>query len=151
MRRLALALVMLALAPVAAVAAVLTVPLDQAVRLTLRGAASDVIVGNPEVAAVQIADSRHVVITGKKTGVTNLIITDAHGRPIVNRQIAVTTAQSGEVYVTSGKEIKTWSCTAQCVAEPAPLTPYEAAQVAYMQAVTSTTVARAAANPTGTP
>jgi len=151
MRRLALALVLLVLAPVAAAAAVLAVPLDQAVRLSLRTPAAEVVVGNPEIANVQVSDSHHVIVTGKKSGVTNLIITDARGRPIVNRQVFVTTTQAGQVYVTSGADTVAWGCASMCVAGAKPMSPVDAAQVQFLQALTASANSRTSSAPAPSP
>jgi hypothetical protein len=114
MRRSALAL-LLALVPGIASAAGLAVSLDQSVRLTLGTPAQDVIVGNPDIADVSVADPRHLVITGKKFGVTNLIVTNAAGRTIFNRQLVVSTPDAGRVSVYEGPAPISYACSPRCV------------------------------------
>src|SRR6185312_11597766 len=86
MRKLALSL---ALAPAAALAGSLEVPLDQSAFVALPGPAHNVIIGNPAIADVSVPDQRHLIVTGKGAGVTNLVVTDAAGRPIFDRTIVV--------------------------------------------------------------
>ena len=69
MRSLALASI-LALAPVAVMAASLGVPLNQSVLVSLPAPAHNVFLGNPTVADVAMSDQRHVVVTGKTGGVS---------------------------------------------------------------------------------
>jgi hypothetical protein len=113
MRKLALILI-LALSPALASAATLRVALDQAVRLSLKAPAADVIVGNPAIADVTVTDGHHLVVIGKTPGVTNLIVTTASGRAIFNEQILVSTAPMGHVTVISGTEDQEWACGGGC-------------------------------------
>ena len=123
MRRLALVL-LFALAPMAARAASLAVSLDQAVRLTLRSPAQDVIVGNPAIADVTVADQRHLVIVGKSYGVTNLVVVDAAGRTIFNRQLIVGAASEGRVSVYRGPVATSYACSPTCeVSAASPSAP----------------------------
>ncbi|HUZ13286.1 MAG TPA: pilus assembly protein N-terminal domain-containing protein [Caulobacteraceae bacterium] len=104
----------IALAPAAAFAASLGVPLDQSIRLALPAPAADVIVGNPAIAEVQIADQRHVVVTGKAGGVTNLIITDVAGRTIFNRQLVVSGSSADHVSLINGAQVVSYACAPGC-------------------------------------
>ena len=113
MRNLAFAL-LLTLAPAAAAASDLAVPLDEAVRITLPVPASDVIVGNPTIADVSVADRRHLVITGKANGVTNLLVADATGRTILNREIVVSASNANRVSVFSGPLMQNYACAPSC-------------------------------------
>ena len=113
MRQLALSLA-LALAPAAALAATLAVPLDQSALVTLSAPAHNVVIGNPAIADVAVADQRHIIITGKGQGVTNLVVTDAGGRAIFDREIVVG-AQSGDrVALISGAAITSYTCAPVC-------------------------------------
>jgi hypothetical protein len=114
MRRTLIALT-LALSPVAALAASLGVPLDQSLRLTLTSAAHDVIVGNPGIADVTIADDHHLIVTGKQDGMTNLIVTDQRGRTIFDRQIVVHGGGAGDaVTLIAGATATTYACAPTC-------------------------------------
>jgi hypothetical protein len=113
MRQLALSLA-LALAPAAALAATLAVPLDQSALVTLAAPAHNVVVGNPAIADVAVADQRHIIITGKGQGVTNLVVTDAGGRPIFDREIVVGAQAGGRVALISGPQITSYTCAPVC-------------------------------------
>jgi hypothetical protein len=115
MRNLALALAsILALAPVAVMAASLGVPLNQSILVSLPAPAHNVFLGNPTVADVAISDQRHVVVTGKTGGVTNLIVTDDHGRTIFDRQIVVTVSSGDRVELVNGTSILNYACAPSC-------------------------------------
>jgi hypothetical protein len=114
MRRSVIAFI-LALVPAIASAGGLAVSLDQSVRLTLRTPAQDVIVGNPDIADVSVADPRHLVITGKKFGVTNLIVTNTAGRTIFNSQVVVSTPDRGRVSLYTGADMVSFACSPRCV------------------------------------
>ena len=113
MRSLILALTLTAL-PAAALAASLGVPLDQAVIITLSAPAHDVVVGNPAIADVTISDQRHLVVTGKTGGVTNLMVDDAAGRTIFDRQIVVGSSSGDRVEVIHGAQVVSYACAPIC-------------------------------------
>ena len=113
MRQLSLALI-LALAPVASLAASLGVPLDQSVRITLPVPIRVVIVGNPTIADVAVADNRHLVVTGKTGGVTNLIVTNAAGQTIFDRQLVVSGSSGDRVVLINGPEVVSYACAPGC-------------------------------------
>ena len=125
MRHAALALA-LALAPAAAFAASIGVPLDQSIRVGLSAPARDVIVGNPSIADVSISDQRHVVVTGKTAGVTNLIVTDEAGRTILNSELVVTRSAGYQVSLINGPTVVGYACAPTCgvvASEQAPGAP----------------------------
>src|SRR5579872_1562808 len=113
MRSLALASI-LALAPVAVMAASLGVPLNQSVLVSLPAPAHNVFLGNPTVADVSMSDQRHVVVTGKLGGVTNLIVTDDRGRTIFNRQIVVGSSAGDRVSLINGGNVISYACAPTC-------------------------------------
>lgn len=113
MRQLILSLA-LALAPAAALAASMGVPLDESTLITLPAPARDVIVGNPAIADVSVSDQRHIIVTGKGPGVTNLVITGSNGRPIFNRQIVVSGASADRVALINGSTITRYACAPVC-------------------------------------
>jgi len=98
----------------AALAASMGVPLDQAVIVTLSAPAHDVVVGNPAIADVTVSDQRHLVVTGKSGGVTNLVVNDAAGRTIFNRQIVVGSSSGDRVEMIQGPQITSYACAPTC-------------------------------------
>jgi len=113
MRKLALASI-LALAPAAVMAASLGVPLNQSVMVNLPAPAHNVFLGNPTVADVAMSDQRHVVVTGKAGGVTNLIVTDLRGRKIFDRQIVVGATAGDRVELINGGNVISYACAPTC-------------------------------------
>ena len=113
MRRLLLA-PLLALAPVAVLAADLGVPLNHSVMVVLSGPAHNVFLGSPDIADVAMSDQRHIVVTGKKAGVTNLMVTDLRGRTIFSREIAVTVHGGDQVALINGPNVVTYACAPIC-------------------------------------
>src|SRR5437773_11666099 len=99
MRLLPIAVLLAALTPAAALAESLAVNIDQAARVTLSRPAHDVMVGNPEIADVTILDARHLMITGKVYGVTNLMVADTTGRTIFSRQLVVSAPDANRVSI----------------------------------------------------
>lgn len=127
---------LLALVPAIASAGRLAVSLDQSIRLSLSTPAQDVIVGNPDIADVSIADSRHLVITGKKYGVTNLIVTSTTGRTIFNSQLIVSAPDVGRVSVYEGPVPVNYACSPRCTLDSADLAGVIAPLAAASRAAT---------------
>lgn len=117
-------LVAILMAGTAAEAAV-RVPLNQATRVSLRGQAADVIVGNPAIADVNVLDGRTVYLVGKQSGVTNLVVLDGAGRTIFSDTVVVGSVGGGgssdTVTIARGRSIQDVSCSPVCVSvAPAP-------------------------------
>lgn len=92
----------------------MSVGVDRAARIALGGTARDVVVGNPGIADVTVLDSRNLVILGKAPGVTNLIVVDARGRTLVDREIVVTTDGDSRVSYFRGATVQTYACSPRC-------------------------------------
>ena len=120
MRRLAILMTIAALAPSAALAQSIAVNIDQAQRVTTSHAVKDVIVGNPMVADAIILDQHHLLVTGRSYGVTNLMVTDAAGRTVLNRQLVVTAPDYNRVSVYRGPDVYNYACNAKCERTPMP-------------------------------
>ncbi|HVM99194.1 MAG TPA: pilus assembly protein N-terminal domain-containing protein [Caulobacteraceae bacterium] len=113
MRRLLLASTF-ALAPVAVMAATLSVPVDHSIMVTLPAPAHNVFLGSPDVADVAMSDTRHVVVTGKKGGVTNLIVTDTRGHTIFDREVVVGINGGDHVALIAGGTLQSYACAPMC-------------------------------------
>jgi Flp pilus assembly secretin CpaC len=122
MRPLLLAFAVIACTPNWASAADVAVSIDQAARITLAHPARDIIVGNPGIADVTLLDARHLIVTGKSYGVTNLLVTDQAGRTILNRQLVVAGPTYGQVSLHRGVDVADYACSPRCErsATPAP-------------------------------
>ncbi|OJU51551.1 MAG: pilus assembly protein CpaC [Brevundimonas sp. 67-6] len=92
----------------------LDVKLDQATQVRLRAPAGSVIVANPRIADVTVTDARTLFITGKSYGLTEIIAVDAMGRPLFQRQVAVSPGETGSVRVWRGGEAIEVACGARC-------------------------------------
>ena len=112
-RSLRLAALFLMAAPVAAQAAV-TVPLDQTRRLAFSGSAANVVVGNPQIADVNVIDARNLMVVGKRFGVTNLVVLDAAGRTLFDSEIVVSAGEGAMVSISRGVQTSDYACTPSC-------------------------------------
>lgn len=90
------------------------VVMNQAKIVKLARPADTIVVGNPAIADAAVQDASTVVLTGKGFGVTNLVILDAEGSPIVDEQIYVTRQDDRSVRIYRRAEVQTLSCTPLC-------------------------------------
>lgn len=109
-----LAALLVLTAPAVAQERPLDVKLDQATQVRLRAPAGSVIVANPRIADVTVTDARTLFITGKSYGLTEIIAVDALGRPLFQRQVAVSPGETGSVRVWRGGEAVEIACGARC-------------------------------------
>jgi Flp pilus assembly secretin CpaC len=105
------AAVLLAAQP--ALAETLTVRMDQNLAVRLSAPARNVVIGNPAIADVNMLDARHLVVLGKAYGVTNLLVMDAAGRTILDRQVVVSSSDSAMSYYRGG-EARAYACAERC-------------------------------------
>jgi len=116
-RRAALAvaaLAVLAIQPFPAHAEGINVVMNQAKIIKLARAADTVVIGNPEIADAAVQDSTTIVLTGRGFGVTNLVVLDVDGRPVVDEQIVVSRQAANSVRVYRRADVQTLSCTPFC-------------------------------------
>lgn len=93
----------------------LSVEIDQAARVQLRGPAGSVIVGNPLIADVTVVDSNTLYITGKGYGVTEIVAVDSIGRTVFQSEVIVTAGSgAGRVRVWRGGQATEMACAASC-------------------------------------
>ena len=83
---LAMAGALLAASPALAGAGI-DVIMNQAKIVKIARPADTIVVGNPEIADASVQDATTIVLTGKGFGVTNLVILDSEGSPIVDEQV----------------------------------------------------------------
>ena len=113
MRRLIVPLIAAFLAT-SALAAPFTVPLDQSRKLSFPGFAASVVVGNPDIADVNVVNEQTILVVGKRQGVTNVVIMDRAGRTLFNREILVATADASAVTINRAGVPVTYACGAGC-------------------------------------
>ncbi|MGQ2907490.1 MAG: pilus assembly protein N-terminal domain-containing protein [Aliihoeflea sp.] len=108
----------------------ISVLVNQAKIVKLARNADTIIVGNPEIADASVQDASTLVLTGKGFGVTNLVVLDAEGRPIVDEQVTVSRQSVNSVRIYRRAAVQTLSCTPVC----------EAAYVTDAEAMSDTTI-----------
>lgn len=122
MRHFILALAAFGAVAAAAQAESVSVAADQVQRITLRGSAADVVIGNPEVADVAMIDSRTLVVTGKAPGTTSLVVFDNARRVLFDGPVSVS-VRAGHVAMVrgteGGAEEKLFTCYGVCTARAA--------------------------------
>ena len=113
---LSTAMLMLAAAGTMAAAAEpgIQVEMNQAKIVKLARPADTIVIGNPQIADASVQDAATVVLTAKGFGVTNLVILDAEGNPIVDQQVTVVRQTASSVRVYRRADVQTLSCTPYC-------------------------------------
>ncbi len=74
--------------------------------MKLSRAADTIVVGNPLIADAAVKDAKTIVITGKGFGVTNFVVLDAKGDPIVDEQVIVSRSVAETIGFTAGRMYK---------------------------------------------
>lgn len=95
---------------------------DSAIRVLMNEAkivrlareADTVIVGNPDIADASVQDAKTIVLTGKGFGITNLVILDKDGTPIVDNQVFVARNSDKTLRVYRRANVQTLSCSPYC-------------------------------------
>ncbi len=90
------------------------VTMNQAKIVKLSRPADTIVVGNPAIADASVQDASTIVLTGKGFGVTNLVVLDPDGSPIVDEQVTVVRQAASSVRIYRRAEIQTMSCTPYC-------------------------------------
>ena len=94
--------------------------LNQSRRIVLRGAAANVIVGDPAVADVSVIDAHSVILLGKGYGATDVLVMDRAGRTLLDDHVMVTAPESGVVTLHRGVNAVEYTCSPRCQALPPP-------------------------------
>ncbi len=87
---------------------------DQARLLRLQEDVSDVIIGNPSVAAVNIQSRRLLVITGKTFGMTNMILLNSRSEVMAHHRLIVRTDDRKIVNLVRGDKRASFNCVPVC-------------------------------------
>jgi Flp pilus assembly secretin CpaC len=93
---------------------VVQVVVDQATLVRLDRPAAEIVVGNPSIADVSVQSGKLLVVTGKSFGETNLIVMDADGKIVANRQLIVQEPRTGFVTMYRGSARQTLHCAPYC-------------------------------------
>ena len=92
----------------------LKIVVDRAKVVRIAKAADTVIVGNPAIVDATVQDARTLVLTGRSFGVTNLIVLDNNGDPIVDETIVVSGHETNTVRVYRRAVRETLACSPVC-------------------------------------
>jgi Flp pilus assembly secretin CpaC len=90
------------------------VTLNQAKIVKLARAADTIVVGNPAIADAAVQDASTIVLTGKGFGVTNRVVLDGDGNPIIDEQVTVIRQDASSVRIYRRSQVQTMSCTPYC-------------------------------------
>jgi Flp pilus assembly secretin CpaC len=88
--------------------------MNQAKIVKLARAADTIVVGNPAIADASVQDASTLVLTGKGFGVTNLVVLDRDGSPIIDEQVTVTRGTNSTVRIYRRSQVQTMSCSPYC-------------------------------------
>ena len=90
------------------------VTMNQAKIVKLARAADTIVVGNPAIADAAVQDASTIVLTGKGFGVTNLVVLDQEGSPIIDEQVTVVRQNASTVRIYRRAQVQTMSCSPYC-------------------------------------
>ena len=105
----------------------LTVAIDQSAPLSLPAGAQKVMIGNPAIADINVLDARTAVLLGRSFGATNVLVLDARGRTLMERQVVVSSPDANRVSVYHsdpmglyGQKVDNFTCSPRCERTPLP-------------------------------
>ena len=92
---------------------------NHTLRIALSAPAGSVIVANPDIADVNVIDSRTVYIIGRGFGSSSVTITGRDGHALFDGTVMVTSAQTGAITVYKGLKPTLMVCSNVCISEDA--------------------------------
>jgi len=92
----------------------LQVTVDRAKVVRIAKPAETIIIGNPAIVDAAVQDSRTLVLTGRSFGVTNIIILDVDGNPIIDETVVVKGHETNTVRVYRRSIRETLACSPVC-------------------------------------
>jgi hypothetical protein len=93
---------------------IISIPLNDAEKLTIKGAAKDVILANPAVADVTMLRPDLLIIIGKQAGRTTLLILDDKQKVVFNGMVVVSDGSGGLVTVHGPGGQNSYACAQNC-------------------------------------
>ena len=119
-RKAALALAVLTLTALAGQASAeqrVVVEKNHTLRVALSAPAGSVIVGNPEIADVNIVDSRTIYIVGRGFGSSAVTVTGRDGKALFDGEVVVSGARQGAITVYKGLKPSLMVCANVCISQ----------------------------------
>ena len=108
-------------APAAANEAPLRVTLNHAAVVSYEGAGATALIADPNVADIVTERGNVLFVLGRAIGTTNLLVYDAGGRRLLEREVEVVPDEVGVVTVTRDIYENDYFCTPRCVSPPPPV------------------------------
>ena len=93
---------------------VLEVTIDRAKVIRIDKPADTIIIGNPSIVDATIQDANTLILTGRSYGVTNLIVLDSNGDPIVDETIVVKSHETHTVRIYRRSLREAFACSPVC-------------------------------------
>jgi Flp pilus assembly secretin CpaC len=90
---------------------------NHTLRVALSAPAGSVIVGNPEIADVNVVDSRTIYIVGRGFGSSAVTVTGRDGKALFDGEVVVSGARQGAITVYKGLKPSLMVCANVCVAQ----------------------------------
>ena len=87
---------------------------DRAKVVRIAKTADTLIVGNPAIVDATVQDGRTIVLTGRSFGITNLIVLDGDGNPIVDETVVVQGHETNTVRIYRQAIRQTMACDPIC-------------------------------------
>jgi Flp pilus assembly secretin CpaC len=121
MRHSLAAVFAVALTSAPALAAGVSVPMDEVRTVTFGKPVATVYIGNSMIADVNMIDTRHAFVLGKAFGTTNIIALDSAGHEVSNTYVSVSPTRGATVILMKGTAQMTLSCAGpRCEVSPTP-------------------------------
>jgi len=90
---------------------------NHTLRVTLSAPAGSVIVGNPDIADVNIVDSRTIYIMGRGFGSSAVTVTGRDGKALFDGEVVVSGARQGAITVYKGLKPSLMVCANVCISQ----------------------------------
>ena len=94
--------------------------MDEGTPVSLSGAVSQVVGGNPSIADATVIDRHRLMVLGRSYGTTNVVAFDAAGRVIYDGSVVVVSPSYNHVTVYRGTLVHNFACGDHCERTPMP-------------------------------
>jgi len=94
----------------------IVIPADQTRLYRLPTPAAKIIVGNPTIVDATLIYKNLLALTGKTSGVSNIIVRDRHGAVVVDWRVSTRSARHGVIKLFAGAQLKSLACAPGCEA-----------------------------------
>lgn len=88
--------------------------LHQSVEIAIPHNVSAVVLANPEIADILLQSAASLVVSGKKVGITNLLLRDREQRTIADIELHIVPSEARAISVFNGSNRTDYSCLGSC-------------------------------------